>query len=85
MISTRLTLGDLSDHTVLSMQMAPHLLIAIVNLHQQNRKVLTLIGRQYIVPQILGSTAELGKADATSANSGPAIDHYIMVYSAVVP
>ena len=31
--------------------------------HQQNRKVPTLIGRQYIVLQIWGSMAELGKAE----------------------
>jgi hypothetical protein len=39
--------------------------LALASLHhQQNRKVPTLIGRQYIVPQFLGSKAELGKADA---------------------
>ena len=39
-------------------------MVMIVIVHQQNRKVPTLIGRQYIVPQILGYTAELGKAEA---------------------
>ena len=30
-------------------------------------------------------TGKSAKSETTSANSGPAIDHYIMVYSAVVP
>ena len=37
------------------------------------------------VPIVMGSDKTTVSVATASANSGPAIDHYIMVYSAVVP